>query len=260
MRTRDTAVNLGILQPSISMLSPIAIDDAAARLPPRHDERELKFVLPNSRADIARRWLDRVSRRDPDFPAAIVFTIYYDTPGLLSLGEKINSDYLKRKIRVRWYSDVNGRPSGPAFVEAKLRVGNRRSKARVQLPHSAEELAEWKVQDPRFEALPLLLQEHGIHARELWHPVMLIRYRRDRFTEPLSRSRVSLDSDIAGVAVNPAVLAATDSTTVASAVLEVKGECERLPAALAGLLQLGVRKQSFSKFLAVYCHMTRRIF
>ena len=33
--------------------------------------------------------------------------------------------------------------------------------------------------------------------------MMLIRYRRDRFIEPLTRSRVSLDADIAGAAVNP---------------------------------------------------------
>jgi hypothetical protein len=242
------------------MLSSVAIDGAAARPASRDDERELKFVLPNSRADIARRRLDRLTRRDPEFPAAIVFTIYYDTPGLLSLGEKMNSEYLKRKIRVRWYSDVAGRVSGPAFVEAKLRVGNRRSKVRVQLPYRAEELAEWSLQDARLQALPRLLQEHGISARELWHPVMLIRYRRDRFTEPLSRSRVSLDADIAGVAVNPAVLASVDSTNVGSAVLEVKGAGEQLPLVLRPLLQLGARKQSFSKFLAVYSHMTRRIF
>ncbi len=71
----------------------------------RDDERELKFTLPQGRAPLVRSWLDRICRRDPEFPAAVVWTIYYDTPGLISLSEKINSDYLKRKIRVRWYSD-----------------------------------------------------------------------------------------------------------------------------------------------------------
>src|SRR6187401_2453917 len=101
-----------------------AHEDAAA------GERELKFVLPSARAGIARGWLDRMCRRDEQYPAAVVWTIYYDTPQLLSLGEKINSDYLKRKIRVRWYSDLDGTVSGPAFVEAKLRVGTNRSKVR----------------------------------------------------------------------------------------------------------------------------------
>ena len=78
---------------------------------------------PRAASHLARRRLDSLCRRDPEFPAAVVWTIYYDTPALVSLGEKINSDYLKRKIRVRWYSDLEGRVSGPAFVEAKLRLG-----------------------------------------------------------------------------------------------------------------------------------------
>ena len=87
-------------------------------------ERELKFTLPAGRVHLARRRLESLCRRDPEFPSAIVWTIYYDTPALMSLGEKLNSDYLKRKIRVRWYSDLDGHATGPAFVEAKMRVGH----------------------------------------------------------------------------------------------------------------------------------------
>lgn len=240
------------------MLSPEATRDGVAP-PVRSDgERELKFGMLDGRVDMARRWLERLCRRDPEFPAAVVWTIYYDTPHLASLGEKINSDYLKRKIRVRWYSDLEGRAAGPAFVEAKLRVGNRRVKARARLPYAAEELAGWDLQDPRFKAFPLLLQEQGLGVRDLWQPVMLIRYRRDRFVEPLSGSRVSLDSDIAGAAVNPRFVSAPDFTPVGLSVLEVKGACDELPLALRGLLQLGIRKRSFSKLLAVFAHMTRR--
>ena len=123
------------------MLSPEATRDVAARPAPSAGERELKFILPAGRAHLARRRLESVCRRDPEFPAAVVWTIYYDTPALVSLGEKINSDYLKRKIRVRWYSDLEGRVSGPAFVEAKFRMGTRRSKVRARLPYPADEIA-----------------------------------------------------------------------------------------------------------------------
>jgi len=88
---------------------------------------------------------------------------------------------------------------------------------------------------------------------------MLLRYRRDRFTEPLSRSRVSLDSDIAGVAVNRTFLSVTDRRAVGVAVLEVKGASGVLPLAIRPLLQLGLHKRSFSKFLVVYSHMARRL-
>src|SRR5688572_26159644 len=130
--------------------------DVAAPRSPAASDRELKFAFPDVRADVARRWLDAICRRDPQFPAAVVSTIYYDTPDLTALGEKINSDYLKHKIRLRWYADLAGAPSGPAFVEAKLRVGTRRAKVRVQVPDSAEELAGWDLEDPRLVSMPRL--------------------------------------------------------------------------------------------------------
>ena len=239
------------------MLIPEATRDVAARPAPGAGERELKFALPASLVHLARRRLERVCRRDPQFPAAIVWTIYYDTPALVSLGEKINSDYLKRKIRVRWYSDLDQRVTGPAFVEAKLRIGTRRVKVREQLPFPADEIAQWALQDARLQSFPLLLRKHGVLGQQSWQPMMLLRYRRDRFVEPLTDSRVSLDADIAAAAVNRRFLSATDGSPLATAVLEVKGAGDELPAVLRPLLSLGMQKRSFSKFLMVYMHMRR---
>jgi VTC domain len=237
------------------MVSALATPGVAAQPAPQNGERELKFTLSEGRVDIARRWLRRLCRPDAQFPEAVVWTIYYDGPGLVSLGEKINSDYLKRKIRVRWYADLAGHGTGPAFVEAKIRVGTRRSKIRAKLSYSAEELAQWNLHDPRLRTFPSLLAGHGV-ARERWEPVMSIRYRRDRFTEPLSQSRISLDSDIAGDTVNHTLISIADKRPLGVAVLEVKGAGGELPMVLRPLLQLGLRKRSFSKFLAVYSHMT----
>ena len=241
------------------MLNPQATHDVAARPAPNWGERELKFTMPAARAQLARRRLETLCRRDTEFPSAIVWTIYYDTPALVSLGEKLNSDYLKRKIRVRWYSDLEGRVTGPAFVEAKLRLGTRRSKARARLPYPADEVAGWDLQDARLQRLPLLLRDQGVLGQDPWQPMMLLRYRRDRFIEPLSQSRVSLDAEIAAVRVNPRFLSVADRSPLATAVLEVKGSSDELPAVLRPLLALGSRKSSFSKLLVVYAHLTRRI-
>ena len=238
------------------MFSPDATRDVAARPAPSLGERELKFTLPAGRAQLARRRLDSLCRRDPEFPSAIVWTIYYDTPALGSLGEKINSDYLKRKIRVRWYSDLEGRAAGPAFVEAKLRLGTRRSKVRAKLPYAAEDIAKWDLHDVRLQHLPLLLREHGVLGLDSWQPMMLLRYRRDRFIEPLTQSRVSLDAEIGAVRVHPRFLSVTDRSPLATAVIEVKGGSGDLPAVLRSLLVLGGRKRSFSKLLVVYAHLT----
>ena len=226
----------------------------------RDDERELKFTLPQGRAPLVRSWLERICRPDPEFPAALVSTIYYDTTALISLSEKLNSDYLKRKIRVRWYSSLQGDVTGPAFVEAKFRTGTRRAKVRQQLPFPAAEIAGMDLADRRLHRLPELLRVHGVLGHSAWQPVMLIRYRRDRYTEPASQSRISLDSDISAAAVNPAMVPTADLSPLRTAVLEAKGPGDELPRALHALLGFGIRKQSFSKFLAVYAHMTRRVF
>lgn len=235
-----------------------ATRDVAARTEPPAGERELKFTLAAGRVQAARHRLDSLCRRDREFPSALVWTIYYDTPSLVSLGEKINSDYLKRKIRVRWYSDLDGRVNGPAFVEAKRRVGTHRSKTRERLSYHAEEIARWNLQDARLLDFPLRLQPHGVLGQESWLPAILIRYRRDRFVESATRARVSLDADIAGMAANPRLVSATDVSPLPTAVVEVKGAEDELPPVLRSLMSLGLRKRSFSKFLAVYAHMTRQ--
>ena len=112
-------------------------------------ERELKFVLPASRADIAARLLGMLCKPDGRYPDADVWTIYYDSPGFDSLDEKLNSDYLKTKIRVRWYTPPGGPAEGPVFLEAKQRVGNRRDKVRVLLPMTADTLVSRRLDDAR---------------------------------------------------------------------------------------------------------------
>jgi hypothetical protein len=149
--------------------------------------------------------------------------------------------------------------SGPAFVEAKLRMGTRRAKVRARLPYPADEVARWDLQDPRLLPFPLLLREGGVLHQQSWQPMMLLRYRRDRFIEPLTRSRVSLDSEISGEAVNPRFVSAPDLSPLATSVLEVKGDRDELPAALRPLLALGLRKSSFSKFLVVHARVTRSV-
>ena len=71
-------------------------------------ERELKYLLPAGRAFLARKIVSALCQPDPVYPAATVFTIYYDTPDLTLLSEKLNSDYLKTKVRLRWYLHAAG--------------------------------------------------------------------------------------------------------------------------------------------------------
>jgi hypothetical protein len=241
----------------MSLATPAA-GGAVERIPGGSD-RELKFSLPAGRVNLVGRLLERVCRRDSEYPSAFVWTIYYDAPDLRSLGEKLNSDYLKSKIRLRWYADLDGQVIGTAFVEVKTRSGTRRAKVRVPAPYPAETIATWGLQDARLLALPHLLRAHGVSTGTGWQPIVLLRYRRDRFVEPASLARVSLDSDIRAMAVNRRFISTFDDTAIGLAVLEIKGGADELPARLTPLLRLGIRQRSFSKYLAVYQHVTRSI-
>ena len=76
---------------------------------------ELKFVGERWQEAAVLRWLTLVCRPDPAFPESTIFTVYYDTPALDCLGHKSNSDYLKTKVRLRWYR-VADRITDSAFA------------------------------------------------------------------------------------------------------------------------------------------------
>ncbi len=215
-------------------------------------ERELKFVLPASRADIAARLLGTLCRPDSQYPDADVWTIYYDSPGFDSLDEKLNSDYLKTKIRVRWYSPPGGTGEGPVFLEAKQRVGNRRDKVRVLLPMAAESLVSRRLGDPVFSTLPDRLAGEGHPARTglapdagaaVSPPPLRGRARPERAS--------SLDSEITAVSVNHRYLFARDLGPLPVAVVEVKGAGRDACRAISG-------RSSRSAFANSRCPSTRR--
>jgi hypothetical protein len=220
-------------------------------------ERELKFALPAARVDIAARLLRMLCRPDSQYPDADVWTIYYDSQGFDSLDEKLNSDYLKTKVRVRWYAPPGGAGQGPVFLEAKQRVGNRRDKVRVLLPMTADALVSRRLDDAVFESLPKRLAEQGIVLGLDWHPMLTLRYRRRRFVDVQTGTRVSLDSDITAITVNHRHLFARNLGPLPLAVIEAKGRADVLPGHLRPLISLGLHKQSMSKYSALLLQLRR---
>jgi hypothetical protein len=223
--------------------------EIAPALPRAAPERELKFALPEARAGIARRMLDALCRPDPRYTAAIVSTIYYDTPALQLLGEKLNSDFLKTKVRLRWYSAIAGDAgAGHGFLEVKTRVGGLRRKARVQAPLAARWLAQAPLQDPALERVVDLARTLGVELPGRLLPAMLIQYERRRYVEPVSDTRVSLDRRIEVPRCNPVLLRPGGRVKLSTAVIEVKGSGDELPRALLALTHLGARRAAFSKY------------
>jgi len=236
--------------------TPVTRDHPAHWLPPEEStgEHELKFVLPEARAASALAWMQRVCRRDPSHPVSTVSTVYYDTPRLTRLDEKLNSDYLKTKIRLRWY-DAPGVSAGGVHLEVKERIGALRRKVREPVDLNAGDLALLPLHSPVFHDVLVRLRPLGFDPAAL-RPVFLIRYERHRFIDATG-ARASLDRNLRIVRVNAQAVPRVAPLPVGTAVVEIKGREEQLPRGLEGLLRLGLRQTSFSKFAVCYLELMR---
>ena len=85
---------------------------------------ELKFTVPPQSTAAIEAWLNASCCPDDAHPTNTVSSIYYDTPDWRHLREKANGDYLKSKLRLRWYSressQSEGKISDPRCAYAEL--------------------------------------------------------------------------------------------------------------------------------------------
>ena len=104
---------------------------------------ERKYALPNAAYQTVLEWLRGACAPDPEFAAGAISSLYYDSADLSLYGEKLNSDYIKTKLRLRWYADLarlDDADEVPCFFEVKRKVGATRQKQRVALALPAGEL------------------------------------------------------------------------------------------------------------------------
>jgi hypothetical protein len=221
-------------------------------------ERELKFVLHQTRVPKFLSWLSLRCEPDPLYPAGTVSSVYYDNPRWCSLSEKRNSDYLKAKFRLRWYADLNNERHGrTSFLEAKHKIGSRRLKVRIEIDWSGVRLAATPLESRLYLSFLDLFRERGIRLPSQLLPALQIDYKRRRFRDPVSGGRLCIDYDIHASRVNPLLLARCHTMPLATAVCEYKGDVEDLPASLYPLTAMGCRRASFSKYSACYRNVQR---
>jgi len=222
-------------------------------------QHEIKYTLPNQAAPAIENWLRARCQPDPDYPEGTISSIYFDSHDLRLLREKINSDFRKTKVRLRWYLDpATTTIEGPAFLEVKQKIGARRVKHRVPTSIPAQALSEVDLQDPILIDLLSLLRSETFWVPTDLRPFMEIRFRRLRFLEPQTGTRVSIDTDICPRRANPAMLPLVNPFPLTHAVLEVKGPVRELPGSLSALRAYGCRKESFSKYGRCYQKITRQ--
>ena len=216
-------------------------------------QHELKYVFSAGRAHLVQKWLDGCCLPDPEFPAGVICSIYYDTQDWAFLREKVDSDFYKTKVRARWYKDIEtDEPYPGSFLEAKFKVGGRREKVRVDTKRHGSWFSSVSLDNPELLHLLRLLWREGVLPHAPLYPAFRIDYRRYRYIEPVTGSRLSLDFDIHAPFVNGHMLPKVDPFYLGEAVFEMKGPLPELPGNLYGITALGGWKDSFSKYGKCY--------
>lgn len=200
-------------------------------------------------------WLQAHCRPDLAHPVNTVSSIYYDTLDWRHLREKVNGDFIKSKLRVRWYS---GDPTKAAakfqsvFAELKSKVGAKRGKQRVKVDLDGDWLEHTPLNVAALLNLPSVLLSRGFTVPARLFPMMLISYRRRRFIDLRTDTRINLDDHIRVQRVNPQVIQTGQPVAIATPVIEFKRGDNQMPRGFEPLLRFGVRRASFSKYMMCY--------
>lgn len=223
-------------------------------------ESELKFTHESYSSAAVKRSLDRTCIADKEFQNNIVSSVYFDTHDWLFASEKASSDYLKTKVRLRWYqkpSNENHNNTSKCFLEFKRKIGSKREKLRIPMPFDGHHALEALQQD---ENQALIRQEIAEKAPDLLgydiEPRFMVHYNRHRYFETFSRTRISLDTQIQAFSVDRGFAQVFSKIRLNQSVLEVKGDCEDLPLALRNLNAVNLKKAAFSKYYESFVLLT----
>jgi hypothetical protein len=225
-------------------MTPVETD---GRRTPPGGRREIKFVGPALNAEALVRALASCCRPDPQHPENVVHTVYFDTRGLASLAEKRNGDFIKTKVRLRWYVGPGAADAaaGPAraWLESKSREGPLGRKTRLQLEVPEGLLGQAGLDTGRLAEW----LRHSVGDALL--PSAWLRYRRRRMVFCDAVHRVAVDSDIAALWAPPALARGGRGGALAVMVAEVKGPDDAVPhPLLESLLGRFARRRAFSKY------------
>ena len=204
------------------------------------------------------RWLDAYFQEDKTFPENLVTSIYYDKADLALLSAKRNSDYLKYKFRVRWYTNPVTADLSAAFAEIKRKNGSSRYKHRIPLEIDSKVLENAWACDANLLAILPEVRRIDMSIDPDLKPIIQITYKRHRFVDPFSQTRLNIDWDIRPVKANPHFLGGIDTSPLPVVICEVKGQATRLPGPMQCLTALGGRRRAYSKYYECYLSASRR--
>jgi len=221
------------------------------KIPGSTSEYEVKYVfLPADKAYIKKQ-LNVLCKKDTEFAGNVVHSLYFDTLGWDLAMEKASSDYLKTKVRVRWYSSFkDAKDTSVRVLEIKNKIGSKRKKLRVELGAEFAELDRTGSTAEQTTHLNRLIQDVCPELLKInLVPSIYVTYFRHRFYEPFSNSRISLDTSINCKGLSNAYFNLSGRQfQLDKSVLEVKGPERNVPIILQNPLAGYLQKDAFSKY------------
>lgn len=226
--------------------------DAADRpwLTPR---LERKFYIAPQKVESAYGLLRVLCRPDRAYPAEQINSLYFDTDGFDQYERSLAGDFIKNKVRLRWYgAGAEQNMMQTIFVELKSREGFASTKQRLEMRVPVKKLYPAYIREGIVPKTLLCdtLARFGYFPLEPIYPIVRISYWRYRFREILTGISLALDCRIRStMAVNNAGNGERE-LELSGAVLEIKGKSMEIPVSLRQLKLLEIDWSRFSKYSA----------
>jgi hypothetical protein len=191
---------------------------------------EQKYLFPAGYTEVVRTWLEHACLPDPQYRSSTVSSIYFDTPQLFHFNESRNGEFLRAKVRLRWYADPTDSSHSVAphaevrcFLEVKTKEGGLSKKQRTEVMMPTRILRDDPFSHDQILDLPARVFELNYRTFRPLVPILMIRYQRKRYLDVASDSGIATDTEIRCTRANEAVVQGLLPVHLDVGVLEIKG-------------------------------------
>lgn len=173
------------------------------------------------------------------YPARIVNSIYFDTPNLRDVWDNINGYGLRKKIRIRWYNDLN---NSNVYLEEKKKI-NFLTQKKTELLGKFSNYEEFKKYFQKDLSNKINI---FINKKLNLKSTLFVQYRRNYFELNNKKLRVTLDQNLKIFLQYPNKFINLDKTILE---LKYKKKDAEFVRKFVNETKLNNRNQKFSKYV-----------
>lgn len=166
---------------------------------------EKKFVY--YQGDVSFKYFILSSMLKETFPKRIVNSIYLDTPGLNDIWDNINGFGIRKKIRIRWYNQIN---NSEVFIEEKRKINNICDKK----VHSLGIFKDYSDLTKYISGEKYLEKKIILDKKLNLKKTIFIQYNREYYELPNNKLRLTIDNNLKVFNIYPSNFISFDKTII----------------------------------------------